>query len=312
MPCNTRASRFFACILFIVAQSALAILPENGWYWNESQSGRGFNIEIQNNLLFMSAFVYRPDGTPVWYVAGGAMSSPTQWTAALLQASQGQCLGCTYRAPQLTTVGTVSINFTSERTATISLPGETISVKRQDWSGLGNNTRDALLGEWSTTEGDPIFPVYGGDRISLSLPGSTSSGPYAGGWRTGSTSNVAAGIYDSTYDDFAILMDSSSSYYRLYLFRLNTFNRAEGQLWVYLKTDTPSGSGLYFVAHRTKSAALLQTGNGPGIGKSAWVDENQETTDRMIAEHQKSGAKAADDRITQLALGLRSALEERR
>lgn len=290
---DVRARILIACLL-LSAPAARAILPENGWYWNPNESGRGFNIEIQNNLLFMSAFVYLPDGTPVWYVGGGPMSSDRQWSAPLLRASGGQCLGCGYRAPELAAAGTVSITFTSERSATISLPGETIATVRQDWSGLGTSTRDALFGEWSFTEGDPGFPIYFGERIALSIAGTGSSGPYAGGSRTGSASDVAVGIWNAQLARFGILLDSSTSYYRFYVFTLNAFNRAEGVAWIYLKTSSPSGPGTYFVAHRTKSLARLQTGTGPGVSKAAnSVSSLNEAVDALLAGRPTAAPKTA-------------------
>ncbi len=300
---SRRARILLACLL-LAAPAARAILPENGWYWNPNESGRGFNIEIQNNMLFMSAFVYLPDGTPVWYVGGGPMSSDRQWSSSLLRASGGQCLGCGYRAPDLDTVGTVSINFTSERSATISLPGETIATVRQDWSGHGTSTRDALFGEWSFTEGDPDFPIYSGERIALSAARTGTSGPYAAGSRTGSSASIAIGTWDSVLAKFAILLDSSTSYYRLYVFTLNTLNRAEGLFWLYRKTSSPTGPGTYFVAHRTKSLARLQTGVGPGISKVASAEASlREAVEALLAARPAASAKAevADEKVRELA-----------
>ena len=263
-------------LLAILSVPALAILPENGWYWNPSESGRGFNIEIQDNIIFMSAFAYHSDGSSAWYVAGGPMSSDRSWSAGLYETSGGQCIGCSYRADNAVQVGTASITFTSERSAVITMFGTSISVERQDWSGLGASNRDALAGEWSTSEGDPIFPIYFSERISLSIPGLSSGLAFLGGSRTGSPGNLAVGAWQD--GQFTMLLDSSTSYYHLYIFNLNTFNRAEGLQWVYLKSGSPTGSGVYFLAHRTKSGANIRTGNGPGTskrtGEALLVDRN--------------------------------------
>lgn len=52
-----------ALFILTASQSVFALLAENGWYWNTSESGRGFNIEIQNNLLFMSGLSMTPQET---------------------------------------------------------------------------------------------------------------------------------------------------------------------------------------------------------------------------------------------------------
>lgn len=281
----------------LAAPVASAMLPDNGWYWNPAESGRGFNIEIQDNALFMSAFVYRPDGTAAWYVGGGPMSSDRAWSGDLYETANGQCIGCSHRAPDLILSGRASITFTSERTASISLLGGTVSVERQDWSGYGARSRDALFGEWSTTDGDPAFPVYFGDRITLHSPQTGSSGPFAGGNRTGSSSRLAVGLYSASRRDYSMLIDSSSSYYTFYVFTLNTLNRIEGQSWTYRKGESPVGGGMYFVGHRTKSYARVRGLDAPGVRKEIGHDPVQEAIDaaRAVRSSGKRGPSAAPD-----------------
>ncbi len=289
-----------ATLLAFAILPARAILPESGWYWHPSESGRGFNLEIQDNALFLAAFVYRPDGSAAWYTGGGAMTSDRTWSAELYETTGGQCIGCPYRLATLLYMGSVSITFTSERSATISLLGSTVNVVRMDWSNSGVASRDSLFGEWSTTEGDPAFPVYFGDRISLYLPRSDSTGTYAAGNRTGSSSNVAVGTYNAGTGMHAILLDSSTSYYSLFLFTMNTFNRVEGRTWTYLKTSSPTGSGMYFLAHRTKSYTRVRGLNGPGVTKSVADDAAREAIDAMRAagSRPKTETSAALEGVT--------------
>lgn len=280
-----------AALTLFALLPARAMLPDNGWYWNPSESGRGFNIEIQDNALFMSAFVYRPDGSAAWYVGGGPMSSDRAWSGDLFETVNGQCVGCSYRAPDLIASGRVSIAFTSERSASISLLGGTISVQRQDWSGSGSHSRDALFGEWSTTDGDPAFPVYFGDRITLYSPQSGSSGPFAGGNRTGSSTRIAVGMYSASQGRYSILVDSSTSYYAFYVFTLNTLNRIEGATWTFRKNESPTGSGMYFVGHRTKSYARVRGLNAPGVSKTTADEAGRDAIDAIRAASSQGKAR---------------------
>ena len=264
---RTQILKFIAMLFSLAAMSAHAIFPDSGWYWNANQSGRGFNLEIQNNLLFVSAFAYTSGGQPVWYVSGGPMSSDRSYSGTLSLTNGGQCFGCTYRGPAFTNAGSISINFTDETHAVISLLGETISVQRQDFSNY-TISPDGLFGEWSITTGEPSFPVYFGDRLSFTGPAPTDV-TNALGARTGSSSNIVLGIYNSSLGMWLMLVDSSTSYYQAYAFRFTGLNRLEGQQWTYLKTDKLSGSGLYFVAHRTKSQARVKGGSAPGVTKSS-------------------------------------------
>ena len=279
-------------LLSFLTTLAHAALPESGWYWNATESGRGFNLEIQDNALFMAAFAYRADGSAVWYVTGGPMSSDRSYSGDLYETSGGQCFGCGYRPASLLPVGRASITFTSERSANISLLGSTIAVVRQDWSSSGALSRDALFGEWSTVEGDPSFPVYFADRISLHTPGTSSSGAYAGGNITGSSSNLAVGLYNPGQGVYSMLVDSSTSYYSFYVFNLNGLNRIEGVEWTYRKTEQPTGSGTYFLAHRTKSYARVRGLNAPGVSKATSPSFDRDAMDAARAA--RSQAKTGE------------------
>jgi subtilisin family serine protease len=61
----------------IDAAAAYASLTgiETGWWWNADEPGRGFFIEVQNNQIFMSAYVYDGAGQSVWYIASGPMAA---------------------------------------------------------------------------------------------------------------------------------------------------------------------------------------------------------------------------------------------
>jgi hypothetical protein len=54
--------KFLILMFAVLSVNAHAILPDGGWYWNPTESGRGFNIEIQNNVLFVAGFVYDAQG----------------------------------------------------------------------------------------------------------------------------------------------------------------------------------------------------------------------------------------------------------
>ena len=285
---------FLALFTGVTASTAAgAMLPEGGWYWNPNEGGRGYNIEIQDNVMFMAAFAYRPDGSQVWYAGSGVMSSDRQVRAELFETSGGQCFGCAFRGATTISRGFATVTFTSERAATITLLGTTVNVVRQDWSGVGTLSRDALYGEWSTTEGDTSFPLYSGERITLDTPVTSSGTQYAGGNRTGSTSSLALASYDAGVGGYYMLLDSSTSYYRFYVFTPNAFNHFEGLTWLYLKSSTLSGSGTFLVAHRTKSGSRVRNGIGPGISKSRDVIVDRDSQDAQLFA-QRDGKAAID------------------
>lgn len=123
--------------------------PSTGWYWDPSRTGSGFFAEMQGESLFLVAFFYRTDGSPVWYVAmqglvPGSSSGSLTFTGSLYEyasaasggASSGGSVDVT--APTDTPavyafaeVGTVTVQFRRDRRASITMPnGEVISVRR--------------------------------------------------------------------------------------------------------------------------------------------------------------------------------------
>jgi len=64
--------------------------PSTGWYWDPSRTGSGFFAEMQGESLFLVAFFYRTDGSPVWYVAmqglvPGSSSGSLTFTGSLYE-----------------------------------------------------------------------------------------------------------------------------------------------------------------------------------------------------------------------------------
>jgi hypothetical protein len=103
--------------------------PENGWWWNPAESGRGFAIEVQNGSMLLAGFMYDNAGTPVWYVSGPApMTSDVLYQGKWISYANGQTLNGQYKSAVVTNdaVGSVVINFTSTTTATLQLPNGTV------------------------------------------------------------------------------------------------------------------------------------------------------------------------------------------
>ena len=107
--------------------------PETGWWWNPSEGGRGFSLEIQGDNMFVAGFMYDGSGNPVWYASAGKMSSPSVYQGTWAQYWNGQAMGGVFRMATVknANVGGMAIGFTSTTTATMYLPdGRTIPLTR--------------------------------------------------------------------------------------------------------------------------------------------------------------------------------------
>jgi len=43
--------------------------PQTGWWWNSSEPGRGFSIEVQNGVMFLGGFMCDDSSRPIWYLS---------------------------------------------------------------------------------------------------------------------------------------------------------------------------------------------------------------------------------------------------
>ncbi len=180
-----------ATLCFIVIGTASAFQPRTGNWWNPLESGRDFAIDIQNGVLVLVVYVYQVGGAPQWYLSSGPMSNlGRSYTGTLDKYVNGQCISCPYTgAPtQVGSDGLITINFSSEIAATVTLPGgRTTLIKPFNFSG---DPPQGLLGQWLLVH-DNISPVAVKYNLTT-LIGPTSGGNgIAGGSVVGAPSQVA-------------------------------------------------------------------------------------------------------------------------
>jgi hypothetical protein len=168
-----------ATFLFAVACSAIAFQPRSGVWANLNESGSGYTIEIQEGVLVITIYSYQPGGAPQWYLASGAMTNGQHnFTGTLDKYGGGQCISCAYtgRPALVGNDGTISIFFSSETSATLTLPGGR-TTQIQPFNFAIGDPPTGLLGEWvffydvGTTTFANRF-----DLTSVQAPSSTGTG----------------------------------------------------------------------------------------------------------------------------------------
>ena len=133
-PGGTIAIRRFDYIIGSGNGVTPAFVPENGWWWNAAESGRGFCMEIKNNYAFIAGYMYEPDGRPVWYLAQNPMVTPQSFSSTWVQVGNGQSLAGPYRKANIinSNIGPVSIQFQDAANAVMTLPGDRqLAITRQ-------------------------------------------------------------------------------------------------------------------------------------------------------------------------------------
>jgi len=123
---QTQISRYPVVGTTVTAQDS-NIVPQSGWWYTPAEGGRGYFFEIQGSTVFFAAYMYRTDGTAVWYIAGPvAMTTPSSMAANLIEVANGP----TFATPTVnngvsTNAGSMSASFTSPTSGTIILNGGT-------------------------------------------------------------------------------------------------------------------------------------------------------------------------------------------
>ncbi|HKT79765.1 MAG TPA: hypothetical protein VJP86_06065 [Vicinamibacterales bacterium] len=149
----------------LFGSGAAPFQPATGWWWNPSESGSGYSIEVQGNNLFVVGFMYDDAGRAVWYFSAGPMASPTTYHGDVLQFAGGQTMGGPYRAPDPpSTVSTVDIEFSATDDAMLTFTDGTASAA------------SALRDKAARTRTRPIQPQF--PKTATYQPPATFSGSF--------------------------------------------------------------------------------------------------------------------------------------
>jgi hypothetical protein len=109
-----------------------AFQPVNGWWWNSTESGRGYSIEVQGQNVFIVSFMYDDNGNPVWYLSAGKMSSPTTYEGPWVQFAGGQTMAGPYRPPSgSTTVGRLAMQFNASDDLTLTFSDDVAQAQSE-------------------------------------------------------------------------------------------------------------------------------------------------------------------------------------
>jgi hypothetical protein len=106
--------------------------PQNGWWWNPSESGRGFFIEARNGLLYVGGYFYAEDGRATWMTSGGPLTDAYAYSGRLASYHGGQTVFGPYRAPDSAIdVGPITLHFADDAHGTLTWPGGTVAIERE-------------------------------------------------------------------------------------------------------------------------------------------------------------------------------------
>lgn len=301
-------------IISASVQAASNITPESGWWSDPDTPGRGYAIEIQDNVAFIAAFTYDPletDGVrrPIWFTAPGVLIGDNIFEGEFVLVENGTCIGCNYtkNSTHPTEKHSVQIEFHSDITGTMTIDGDSFPIERFKFAPSYENPNTRLLGQWHIVATSPSsFPFYfttpvSGEVLVFDRITEINGVTYIEGCSVGrvtraycsSGDELVKGRYHPNINEFHVLVDKGNNE-RFYAF-VPFNNRIVGIVDQYSTTNGDFNSTRAQTAYgnRSSSRAFVQTGVGPAKATSraqkaeADTSDRQETREQMIRKLNK-------------------------
>ena len=210
-----------ACLAAVVLWSSAAKAAETDYsdlWWNPAESGWGVGLQRQGDTIFLTLFVYGPDGAATWFVAPSVQvvqAAAARWQGPLYRAS-----GPPFAAPydqnvQATSTGTATLDFTgpSSGTLTYTVDGASVtkSITRMTWrepsaagSYYGGFTATVSECADPTRVGDYEFfgsmsVAHSGGRATIAISSGSTGEPSACAFSATTSQSGRLGSWSGTY-----------------------------------------------------------------------------------------------------------------
>lgn len=176
------------CALLFVASPSFANTFSSDFsdlWWNANESGWGVTVTQQQEVVFLTFFVYGVDGRPVWYTGQGSYASVSAqggfvFTGQMYQTT-GPWLGSLFNTNQVTNrpVGTLTFTaFLYSATLAYTIDGVTVNKSLTRQTFRNNSLAGEYMGTIKSVQSGCRAPFPNGDfnryiDVSISHFGST-------------------------------------------------------------------------------------------------------------------------------------------
>jgi hypothetical protein len=290
-----------ALLGLLVASPLRAFTPESGFWWAPNEPGSGIALEIQDNFLFLAAFVFDNQGFPTYFTAQGLLTGNARFLGQLTAYDNGQCIGCPWRAPRVfPNRGPVEIIFDTEYLGRLRWGGREIPIERFDFylSRSGNQFSpftEMMLGEWQAVlDLSSVFSdadlrqqsPYFGEVMVFDLLENAQGRTFFDGCRPDSSLDLGCSSFALAHHDAAGYFDAPSGLHVIvvkdvsgsssecpintfaaYFVEVGTY-KFDGDVEFYCQGQNPTGQVDFPVrGYRSASRAAVQDGVGPSAAK---------------------------------------------
>lgn len=290
---NLRALTAAAALL--TATAAQAFMPAPGLWGMAAElngaPGRGFQLEVENEVVVLSYYGYRPDGSSVFYSAVGPINN-NRFSAPLIEYRSGTSLGSSFRnGVEAGSPGTVTLDFNSGKSGTISLPNEAPQSVVKFGFGYAP-TAEGLYGTYLlsyVTSAGVISDFYSVVR-SLGTKTANGSGLAVNASGNFGCENLVSGALAGAIVCVEATNSSNDDYY---VFRMSG--------------DRGTGVGTWKAVSQTSAYPLFVTRTHSRNGRATGINDSNDATlgiQRAVEQPAPAGLAPADDATKQSALAM--------
>ena len=266
--------------------------PENGWWLDLDEPGRGYAIEVQGNNIFVAGFMYDASGRPVWHLSQGAMTNTGEYNGTWVQYGGGQSLSGPFRLASVVNpnLGGLRLQFSSTAKGNLTLPnGRVIPIEKFDigfrspFSPVDSNKlkTSQLLGSWvfSYTLIDRFFDYFLFDSVAEST---TTPGKYYV-YGVNQYDQFALGSWYGDSQSYAVLVKNDVSFgYDDFYFMSDIVNNAATGCYFFI----PQSTGKLGTCYPLYAERLAQ-------GSSSPLALTKDSRDAVLAVRKKAIAQQA-------------------
>jgi hypothetical protein len=290
--------------------------PVDGIYWNAAQSGRGYAVETQDNLVFVAIYNFAENGDAAFYFVQGTWDAVNRriLNPHLYKVDSGPWIGAPFSPIGATIdLGPVVFEFPTFTTGRFIYNGQTVLLERFLY-GYAPQADSLMGGVWHATFGD--LGVYFGDIIQIDGPcpvtscGTIPEAFEGRRYATGGNTRLLVGGRDID-DTVFFLLDSSDAYYSLYVFDLRV-NQWFGWENTFPKNQTtfPSTGLTLFGTRLVGPTAINSTAGATDAAAEASMDAMRAAASAGAAPPLVDGKVVRLDRIEAMLPALKQALRE--
>ncbi len=269
-----------AAALLAMTGVAQAFVPQSGaWIITDElngKPGRGFSIDVQNDIFGMQVFAYESSGQPTFYMATGRLSNDNVVDTWLGRYEGGRYLGSGDRiGVERGSPGNVRIRFVSGTLGYITLPGEQEKQIKRFEFGYNNSTPESLLGLWSVVYADESGRI---EHDAMELTRVSQGSSY---------SNGMAVSYDGMFACEQLVRGSDIGKSRCVKFRSGTSSQSVRSFWMRWSVNAGEGdwNNTGAAGHGAVYANRLMQNSGriTGILRKAPADAKETQVDNDAA-----------------------------